>query len=603
MFLREIRIHKFRGITEERVFSCNSFNVIVGKNDVGKSTILKALDYFLNDTKPTFDEINNASGDYDFIIELLFNPGEQPIIIDGNIPTTFEQEELLNENGFLHIKRKWTINTPTSKPSLEWYIERKKYSENDFILKTEPQLLSLCRELDIETHKANSDEYNNVEKREKLRSYFAEHGIGSTYDEERLSTTGTSRSKIIYDQIKKILPTFEYFRADTSLSDSDTSIQKYFREKAHNALVEYGKEDLEEAIDGCLRSVLESIANKVNKVVPSEESVTPIVKFDWSKIITTLFETNNDEGDLPLSQRGDGFRRIVMMAYFESLAEENNEGVKQIIFGFEEPETFLHPSSQELLFKKIQGMSENDYQVFITSHSPVIVANSNIKDLSLITKDEGYCIEYPIEHIDVIIEDLGITADNQFFVGHANAFLLVEGRDDVIALKHIADEYKKADEIRLSFDDLGVGIIPLGNSNSIMHWKNLGVLKTLNRPYLIYHDSDKKTEDQTSPTMTNLNNWGFVEGTDFFVSRKREMENYILPCALTRITGIDVSYGDWDDVKLYCNKHPEYNKLGGKGVLLNHFQSVQYDELKQAFCCNGDDEFLLVYNTLVSKLS
>ncbi|KAA6337549.1 hypothetical protein EZS27_014382 [termite gut metagenome] len=49
---------------------------------------------------------------------------------------------------------------------------KKKYNgENDFITKTEQQLITQCKAKGIVTTKGNGEAYNNVEKREKLRAY------------------------------------------------------------------------------------------------------------------------------------------------------------------------------------------------------------------------------------------------------------------------------------------------------------------------------------------------------------------------------------------------------------------------------------------------
>ena len=50
MILQKIIIENFKGIQEAVSLVINPFNVIVGQNDVGKSTILKALDCFLNNS-------------------------------------------------------------------------------------------------------------------------------------------------------------------------------------------------------------------------------------------------------------------------------------------------------------------------------------------------------------------------------------------------------------------------------------------------------------------------------------------------------------------------------------------------------------------------
>ena len=75
--------------------------------------------------------------------------------------------------------------------------------------------------------------------------------------------------------------------------------------------------------------------------------------------------TISDEADIPLRFRGDGFRRVTMMAYFEHLAEETKEEHQNIIFGFEEPETFLHPAGQEQLQNRLMGLATSGYQVLI----------------------------------------------------------------------------------------------------------------------------------------------------------------------------------------------------------------------------------------------
>lgn len=53
MHIKKIIISNFRGIKEPTEILFNDFTCIVGKNDVGKSTVLKAVDAFLNDTTIT----------------------------------------------------------------------------------------------------------------------------------------------------------------------------------------------------------------------------------------------------------------------------------------------------------------------------------------------------------------------------------------------------------------------------------------------------------------------------------------------------------------------------------------------------------------------
>lgn len=51
MKIVSVKIKNFRGYGEEVKIKFDDLTVFVGKNDVGKSTILEALDMFFNDGK------------------------------------------------------------------------------------------------------------------------------------------------------------------------------------------------------------------------------------------------------------------------------------------------------------------------------------------------------------------------------------------------------------------------------------------------------------------------------------------------------------------------------------------------------------------------
>ena len=73
MKLKSTVIKNYRGIKEETLVSFQDFNCIVGKNDVGKSTLLKAIDAFLNENNPNIED-KNVYSDSNFIeINLIFD--------------------------------------------------------------------------------------------------------------------------------------------------------------------------------------------------------------------------------------------------------------------------------------------------------------------------------------------------------------------------------------------------------------------------------------------------------------------------------------------------------------------------------------------------
>ena len=599
MKLKKLIIENYKGINNKIDITIHNFNCIVGKNDVGKSTILKAIDAFINDNGPTADDKNIYNESNLISVEMQFDAEKQEVVFDETLPVTFEDEDFVNQEGLLSVKKTWDITNKTIKP--EWYIYRKKYNDDDFSMLIEKDLKRLCQKYQLEP---NQDEGNRG-LRNLLRNFYNENDFGYSYDYEKLQTTGQTRSKKIFDAIKQMLPNFEYFRADKSLSDSDTSVQKYFKDKALTLLkTEIDTNDIESKIKEKIGESLGNITDKINSVLSENEQISAQIDFDWAKLISTSFKCKQEEANIPLSSRGDGFRRITMMSYFEMLAEEKKAD-KDVIFGFEEPETFLHPGTQRLLYQKLHALMENGYQVAITTHSPNIVAETNLSDIIFVTKAENYQV-FQNDNIDIkeIVEELGIKSDSGIIsvFDNVKCLFLVEGPDDIVAMKHLALEYKNNHKIEHDFDELNVVLIPVGGCDSIKHWTNFNTITKLGKPYFIYLDSDKVSQAMDSPNMTKLVKYGYTE-QNCAVSRKREIENYIPDSYYKTLNPPinDISYGDWDDVKCICKNHRESGRLGGNGVCARHFKNLTYDQLRQTFCPDNkdeNDEFLFIYNKI-----
>lgn len=527
------------------------------------------------------------------------------------MPTAIETEELVNEENLLTIKQTWNVTeTAVGKPKTA--IMRKKYTgANDFLFKTEAQLMALCNTNGIVTTKGNGEEFNNVEKRQKLREYNHNNNIAFTYEYEDIPTSGQDKAKAIGDAIEKLLPSFQYFKADTSLSDTDTAIQKYFKDMATKLIEEEADTDAIEAeIQTQLGAVLSKITDKINSVVKTPETVEPKIEFDWSKLISTSFVSNASGNSLPLSSRGDGFRRITMMSYFEYLAETRRTDVtQQIIFVFEDPETFLHPSAQENLFAKLTTLTENGYQLITSTHSPNIVGNTKRKNIIHISKPENI---YTINQTDIDFKalaiDLGIKPDNTFtpLFSTSRLLFLVEGIDDAKAMHYMASQYKQAGLITDTFEELNINIIPIGGCGGVKHWVNLDLFTKLEKPFYIFVDSDRPNAAAVSENETNLTNYGLVLGTHFSITRKRLLENYIHPTALQRLVPASaITYTDFDHAKNFCRDYPDNNirgHLGGKNVADKHYCSLTFDELRLTWN-NGTDEFITLYSTMAAKLN
>ena len=109
-----IKLKNFRGYRTETEIDFNNLTVFVGKNDIGKSTILEALDIFFNDGKGVIklDKTDvNVRGekeeDLDIEISVCFSELPKKIIIDSTVETSLQDEFMLNADGQLEVIKRY----------------------------------------------------------------------------------------------------------------------------------------------------------------------------------------------------------------------------------------------------------------------------------------------------------------------------------------------------------------------------------------------------------------------------------------------------------------------------------------------------------------
>ena len=107
-----------------------------------------------------------------------------------------------------------------------------------------------------------------------------------------------------------------------------------------------------------------------------------------------------------------------------------------------------------------------------------------------------------------------------------------------------------------------------------------------------------------SPTRTKMIELNFVERTNFLVTRKRSIEDYMSIQKLNvLVPGANLSFSDWDDVKKICAHHPRAGDLGGKKVASKYFRQMDIVDLRSKYNeTAGGDEFLEIYEIIKSKI-
>ena len=114
MKIKSFGLQGFRGYSSRINVEFPNLRVLVGKNDIGKSTILEALDIFFNDGKGSVkldkEDINKANlltGDNTIEISVEFEDLPSKIVIDSSNETTLSAEYLLTPSNTLKVIKRY----------------------------------------------------------------------------------------------------------------------------------------------------------------------------------------------------------------------------------------------------------------------------------------------------------------------------------------------------------------------------------------------------------------------------------------------------------------------------------------------------------------
>lgn len=396
MKLVKLKLKNFRGYKEETVIYIDDLTVIVGKNDIGKSTILEALDIFFNEGKGVIkldkDDINKSAlnnGDKDIYITAIFSDLPSNIVIDVTNETSFEDEYLLNKDGYLEVIKKYS-NAGTAKVFI-----KANHPTNpqcaDLLLKKITDYRKIVQQ--------NNIECENQTVNATLRNSIWNHFTNDLQLQEIEIDTSKEDAKNIWDKIQNYLPQYSLFQSDRKNSDNDSEVQDPLKEavkqilnnnelkekfneiatEVENKLREVSARTLEK-----LREMNPDVANSLNPVIPPAESLK------WADVFKSVSIAGDD--DIPINKRGSGIKRLILLNFFRAEAERRMiEGNSQsIIYAIEEPETSQHTDHQKLLIKAFKELSQsNNTQVLLTTHSSIVVKGLDFDNLRLVSVDEN----------------------------------------------------------------------------------------------------------------------------------------------------------------------------------------------------------------------
>ena len=171
MRLKQLKIKNFRGYKDETIVDFANLTAFIGKNDAGKSTILEALEIFFNNKLVVCERDDLSVGvDSDSIfITCIFDELPDEIVVDASSKTSLKDENLLNSNGDLEIKKTFKCSSAKPKPETKIICNHPiDDNYNDLLLLKQADLKK--RAIDLEIDEDKYDKRSNVSIRQAILS-------------------------------------------------------------------------------------------------------------------------------------------------------------------------------------------------------------------------------------------------------------------------------------------------------------------------------------------------------------------------------------------------------------------------------------------------
>lgn len=409
MRLSSFSVINYRSITNAREIQTNNMTVLVGKNNEGKSNILRALTLAMDIMKMYSSDPRSLKlsashlqhrtqydweRDYPLSLQERYPNGSSSIELDFKLDNS-DITAIRNLTGIRlsgHIPVRVSINRSTVK---------------------------------IDIPKGGTPAFANAENKLKIIEYVC--------------------FKIDFNFIPAVRTEHDALRVVESL------IEKQLLTLESNPEYVEAKHTIERLQQDVLNGISAQIVAPLQEFLPSVKGVQIHLQKDQRRSFLR-YSANvviDDGTATPLQQKGDGIKSLTALAMLNIPISRDRVSVVAI----EEPESHLHPESARQLYETINALSVN-HQVVLTTHSPLFVNRSNLKENIIV--DSGKAT--PVKRIKEIRDVLGTRVSDNLI--NAENVLVVEGEDDKIALEKLlpqmSESIKKAlQNGTLIIDDMG----------------------------------------------------------------------------------------------------------------------------------------------------
>lgn len=481
MRICKLVIKNFRCVKEASLLF-GDHTLLIGGNNVGKSTVCEALDMVLGpdrlNRRPPIEE-------FDFYNGLYIDGENNPIQASVEVTLTDLSEEVQNSCGN-HLEF--------------WHLQEKRIlgeGEIDKIDNANPCL----RLMMIASYVIDEDEF--------------EAGVYFSHSPDELDGKLTAVSR----RIKRMFG-FLYLRpirtGNRALSLERGSLLDIILQltETRTGLWESTRkqlQDLDPPIDAGaadLQKILKDIEHRLGNYIPMQGAcrktklhVSNLTREHLRKTLSFFLSTSDRQVPIPFQKVGTGTLNALVLALLSYIAELKRENV---IFAMEEPEIALPPHTQRRI---VDYLMKNSAQSFITSHSPYVIERFEADQISILNKNMDGILK--ITPVTLAAGLKAKTYQNNLRRSFAEAMLsqgviIGEGITEVTVLKYVASRYETENPNVLPLDLAGVSILSADGDGELLALGRF--FSSLNIPVFALCDSNPRRKDTEKADLESVYN-------------------------------------------------------------------------------------------------